>query len=316
MSEQSTQAAARLAGTRERLGQTLAFTQRISDISEKHDKHVQNVLNGTEYEETDVLANDEIIQPVPGTLDGAMEMFGMVNTPVAGPVGVAQPDTSALTPEQVTAIAGIVANTLQAQSKNTALDTLRSDAVPQAASVPVSNVTSVPPPRRALVDPPQVAPLAHAPATSAPATPKARRSPLRKANNACAGHVTIEDTTYWYREIPAPLQEWLEAAPERIATQFGLTLEEFEQKNVDQSDPALLKAALQHEEECTDAVLDVCLVDWDVTDETGKPEPLTPENRRDLFHVVKRALLEQILMATVAGMSQAQFFRGGSVRTG
>ncbi len=287
--------------------------------------------------------DDDATLLAPGALDGAMAMFGMPAVTVetapaesvpteaapaeaapiaaaAGPVGVAQPDTPALTEQQIAQVAQVTAQVLQAQARNEALATLRSDAVPLERARPEAPgptlTTSTPVP--GAVAAPQSAPL---PAGEIKRDVFSNQAELIGTGQGYTNTVQIDTTTFYIveakPEIEANYRKQLKAVERegKALVKLGAELEKLQEAGeLNEADFEARRQELEtREQSIYTAAANALnyLIEHTVRGWSDPTWPRTPpcntETRKALAPAVKAELCAFIQQATKVSGSEAGF---------
>ncbi|MBV9866788.1 MAG: hypothetical protein JO316_15645 [Abitibacteriaceae bacterium] len=144
-----------------------------------------------------------------------------------------------------------------------------------------------------------------------------KRSPFRSSRNFVAGEITIQDTTYGYRELDDNLEKWMQERRQWLADKLGITLEALDSDNFKGAKPDELAKLNDHLEETYNLLLsgptpDIrgVLVEWDAEDDNGDIVPINKENVSDLGFEIKSQLADHVKASTLLGVGQGQYFRG------
>lgn len=205
----------------------------------------------------------------------------------------------------------------------------QNDAAPRDASTdhlfPVESLTEEEPAAPQPAAPESAAPESAAPepktvieyvrpgATTPPSGQKAkRRSAFRKSAKFTAGQFQWYDATFFYKEIDDATEEGIKKHFEKIAAEFGITLEDvanedFSNARIDGKEQ--INKLLAMLEASYDYILSQCLTDWD------DPEfDYDPREIPGLGYEMKAECARQIRRSSEYGMSQSVFTSAQSNR--
>ena len=156
-----------------------------------------------------------------------------------------------------------------------------------------------------------------APNSASPVTPQTemadtprrrpRFSPFVGDENHAAGHITIDDTTYWYREMSPELKAWMLSVLDWMAEKMGITRAELESQNFERVNAKVpeirnfVENLSQYYADIYSEILFQTLVYWDW------PHKMTRENVNRLAYEHKADVARQVRRSTDAGLSFESF---------